>query len=357
MNELLFTFASFLAAIITGLFYNRLLKRDRLSKVSTLHNLPAPSSQFFVGRENEISQLYGFLNPKNPKNIAGVFGMGGIGKTTLLVEIGHRCVTEKLFDVILYIPARRISLLENQRSEQILDNIISTAIFTLDIHQNFSSEAEKESFIRASFSQKRTLLLVDGLDETREKEQKELLLFLFGLPSQTKIVISSRQIIDLPFSITLDALTFNEYQVLFRKELESANIKLDDENIQKLYQMTGGLPLAIKWVTSLLKNYSLETVLSKFKQSDNNMLELVLEPVIQRYFNKHPERELLLTIANGSTMLTIHEIATITGLSDNLQSVEEGLVNLTQVSLISKSADKYLMHPLVKEYVLSKTPS
>ena len=175
-----------------------------------------------------------------------------------------------------------------------------------------------------------------------------------SLPSQTKIIISSRRKIDLPFSIKLDALTFDEYRTLISQELASTNTNLSDEIAEKLYQLTGGLPLAVRLATSLLKDYSMETVLRKFKKSDNSLFEFIIKPVINKYRNKYPYNKLLMTMAHLTNLATLPEIAHKAGLADNVQLVEEGLVNLTKESLLTKNDDKYLLHPLVRGYILSK---
>lgn len=359
MTEFAAALATLLITTITGFLYSRLLKREKPHSVNVTHNLPAQSSQLFVGRENELSILRDFLSPTNQKTMAGVFGMGGIGKTSLLIRIGQECVSRKMFDLILYIPARRFSPSnDNDTNNIIMDTIISTAVYALDSQQSKLTNSEKEAFVRASFSQKRTLLLVDGLDETGEKEQNELVNFLLSLPSQTKIIISSRRQIDLPLSIQLSVLTLNEYRTLLNKGLASTNTKeLSDDVVEKLYDLTGGLPLAVRMTISLIRNYSIDTVLNKVTQESNNLYEFVIEPVISKYWNKHPYKKLLITLAHLSDLATLPEIAYKAGLADEIQLVEEGLVGLTQVSLLTKTNDKYIMHPLTKEYILGKEKS
>lgn len=356
MNELIFTFASFLAAIITGLFYNRLLKRERPLRSNIVHNLPAQTSQTFIGRKAEISSLLDFLKPSNPKTVAGVFGMGGIGKTSLLIKVGQECVNTKMFDVVLYIPARRLSVLNNENANNnVLEAIISTTAYALEFPTSNITDSEKEAFFRASLSKRRVLLLVDGLDEVMEREQNELLHFLSSLPSQTKVIISSRRQINLPFSIQLSIFTFDEFRSLLENELSSINkAELSKDVVEKLYHLTGGLPLAVRMIAALLKDYSIETVFSKFNQENNSLYEFVVEPIISKYWNKYPYNKILITAANLSEPATLLEIAQKAGLMDEIQAVEEGLVGLTQVSLLTKDNDKYFMHPLIKEYILNR---
>ena len=356
MNEFIAAFATFLAAAIIGLWYNRLLKRERPSFANVIHNLPAPSSQLFVDRANAIEQLRKFLSPSEPNTIAGVFGMAGIGKTALLIEIGRDSVRSNSFELVMYIPARHFSLSDDQaKSNSVLDTIISTAIYSLDSQQIKRSNSEKEAFVRTSFSQKRTLLLIDGLDEMGEREQKELLGFLSSLPSQTKAIVSSRHKINLAVMVQLNALTFDEYRTLLSKELiATKTAELSDDLIEKLYHLTGGLPLAVKWVAALLRDYSIDTVLNQFEESDNTLFEFVIEPVISRYRNKYPYNKILITMAHMPNLATLPEIADEAGLADDIQAVEEGLVTLTRASLLTKRDDKYEMHPLTKVYVLSR---
>ena len=361
MNEFIAGFITFLVAVLTGLFYIRLLKRERPSITPVIHNLPSPPSQIFVGRAKPIAQLHEFLSPKELRTIAGVFGMAGIGKTTLLIEIGRECVKRKSFELVFYIPADQFSISEKQhKKDDVLDTIISTVIYLIDFKQSKLSASEKEVFVRTSFTQKRTLLLIDGLDETSEQEKKFLLKFLSSLPSQTKVIISSRQRINVQFIVYLDALTFEEYSALLSNELLNTNTtNINKDTIKILYYLTGGLPLSAEWISSLMSYYSMDTIINIFKQGserlfNNSQFEFILEPIISKYRKKYPYNELLTTLAHLPNMVTLPKIAHEAGLANNLQLVEKSLVDLTQASLLSKCVNKYIMHPLIKKYILSK---
>src|SRR6266516_7372693 len=51
-----------------------------------------PRRPYFVGREHELKTILQSLQPNSRTFIIGVEGIGGMGKSTLAVEVSHRCI-------------------------------------------------------------------------------------------------------------------------------------------------------------------------------------------------------------------------------------------------------------------------
>lgn len=58
------------------------------------HNLPQPDYGEFVGRKEELAQIFKLLRPHpfSRHHLIVIDGIGGIGKSTLALEVAHRCL-------------------------------------------------------------------------------------------------------------------------------------------------------------------------------------------------------------------------------------------------------------------------
>ncbi|MCB8969085.1 MAG: hypothetical protein H6660_19575, partial [Ardenticatenaceae bacterium] len=62
------------------------------------HNLPQSDCSKFVGREEELGQIFKLLQPypQSRHHLIVIDGIGGIGKSTLALEVAHRCLHASL---------------------------------------------------------------------------------------------------------------------------------------------------------------------------------------------------------------------------------------------------------------------
>ena len=64
--------------------------------------LPGKSYRELIGRDILVGNVMAALRDPSGKWIVAVDGMGGIGKTALAREIADRCVSENLFNIIIW---------------------------------------------------------------------------------------------------------------------------------------------------------------------------------------------------------------------------------------------------------------
>src|SRR5687768_433264 len=72
-----------------------------LEKTTALASLPR--RPYFVGREEEIKAILHSLQPNSRTFIIGIEGIGGVGKSTLAIELSYRCVENDLFEAVIWI--------------------------------------------------------------------------------------------------------------------------------------------------------------------------------------------------------------------------------------------------------------
>ncbi|HXF29118.1 MAG TPA: NB-ARC domain-containing protein, partial [Chlamydiales bacterium] len=64
-----------------------------------------PRRPYFVGRDEEIKAVLQSLQPNSRTFIIGIEGIGGMGKSTLAIELSHRCIENDLFEAVIWISA------------------------------------------------------------------------------------------------------------------------------------------------------------------------------------------------------------------------------------------------------------
>lgn len=163
------------------------------------HNLPTPTYSRFVGRESEIAKLLELLSPRHGAHLISIDGIGGVGKTSLVVEVAYRCLQASQnfdetfqgfpsFDVIIFTSAKQhlltcFSLLPRiskpHRTLQDIFRQIARTLGNIEITGiNLEDQIER---LQDALSTVRTLLIVDNL-ETVENQQDVLSFLYHDLP-------------------------------------------------------------------------------------------------------------------------------------------------------------------------------
>jgi hypothetical protein len=103
---------------------------------SIYHNLPQPDYEEFVGREKELAEIHRLLSPSSRHFLITIDGIGGIGKSTLALEVAHRYlekandfpITER-FEAIIWTSAKQ-SILATEGIVQRAQSLVPLRIFT-----------------------------------------------------------------------------------------------------------------------------------------------------------------------------------------------------------------------------------
>ena len=150
------------------------------------HNLPGEAPRP-IGRDRELRWLRERLSPSSPSTVCALVGPGGVGKTYLALAIAHehkRRAESRMerwrdrfrrpplgfFDAIVYIPGRAMIMtprgIRPQRPLKQLSDItaeIARTLGDLDLMRQHPSERERS--VLATLGRRRTLLILDGLEE------------------------------------------------------------------------------------------------------------------------------------------------------------------------------------------------
>nr|WP_273039820.1 AAA family ATPase [Iningainema tapete] len=328
--------------------------------------MPAPSCTTFIGREEEIARLLELLSPRHSAHLVSVDGIGGVGKTTLVLEAAYRCLHASdnneaflgvpTFDTIIFTSAKQyylasFGLLPSLAPRRTLHDIfrqIARMLDRLDI--TGVSFEEQLDLIKDALSCQRTLLIVDNL-ETVENQQ-DVLAFLYELPSTVKAVITTReQIVFVPVRLT--SMPEKDALCLIQHEAETKGVSLNQDT-QALYQVTGGVPVAISYAIGQLANgYPIKEVLERVSHSKGDVARFCFESSVKPLSGQSAHK-LLMALALFPMPALQDALVQVAVPEANSNITNSDLARLRGLSLVGQENDRYSMLPLTREYALAE---
>lgn len=353
-----------LLQLTDALANNKFLPDGRSTEISqqskVIHNLPNPEYGQFVGRDKELAQLLRLLRPYpySQHSVITIDGIGGIGKSTLALEVAYRYLrnydqipTDERFDAIIWVSAKQNYLTADgiklrAQSFRTLQDIFSTVAFVLNWEAiNRTKNDEQLSIVSNVLSRQRTLLIIDNLETI---DDETVTSFLRELPAPTKAIITTRHRIDVAYSIRLKGMQFDDAYRLISNECGRRSISPDRDRINLLYERTGGIPLAIIWsIARIQKGYPIEAVLADLGKPSNDITRYCFENLINDLHERASYNTLL-----ALSMLPTHCIRNVVGIVVGVPEYErdDALVELETYSLINRAENKFIVSSLVKQY-------
>ncbi len=319
------------------------------------HNLPQPGE--FIGREREKAELREALASRS--YLVCIDGIGGIGKTALALEAAHECLRVSngeipadgvpVFDAFVWTTAKD--------RELVLSDILDSIARTLDYPyiaqlppEEKPSEAAK--LLRAH----RSLLIVDNFETITDDAVRH---FLLNLPEPSKALITSReQKLRQARAISLRGMEKDEALTLIRSEGKRLGLpaveQAEEKVLLRLYEATGGAPLAIKWAVGQMKQrgQSLDTVLDYLYEARGD----IFENIFSRSWELLSEnaRRVLMVMPIFATSASK---AAIEAASDvHKWDLDEALGQLVEIWLVEASEEldeakrRYSIHPLTRAF-------
>jgi tetratricopeptide (TPR) repeat protein len=326
------------------------------------HNLPQPDYGHFVGREQEMTKIYELLSPANRHFLVTIDGIGGIGKSALALEVAHRYLQEaaslpasERFDAIIWTSAKQTMLtaegiIKRKHALHTLDDIYTTISVTLEREDITRARLdEQHEIVRKILTQQRVLLIVDNLETV---DDETVLEFLRELPAPTKAIVTTRHRLDVAYPIRLAGMPWGEAKSLIVQECNKRGVTLIDNQAHKLYERTGGVPLALVWsIAQIGFGYSTETVLSRLGDPKGDIARFCFEGVVE-HIRGTDAHKLLMALTLFATDADRDALGYVAGLGEDDLSRDEGLVVLEKLSLVNKRGERFALLPLTRSYSL-----
>ena len=323
------------------------------------YNLPQPGE--FIGREREKAEVREALASRT--FLVSIDGIGGIGKTALALEVAHNCLkasesgipTDDIptFDAFVWTTAKD--------RELALSDILDTIARTLDYpYITQLPPEEKPSETAKLLRAQKCLLIVDNFETITDDAVRD---FLLNLPDPSKALITSReQKLRQARAISLRGMERGEALTLILSEGKrlglSAVEKADEKVLLRLYEATGGAPLAIKWAVGQMKQrgQSLDTVLDYLYEARGD----VFENIFARSWGllRENAKRALMVIPIFATSASKPAIEAASDV--HKWDLDEALGQLVEMWLVEASEEldeanrRYSIHPLTRAFAMAR---
>jgi LuxR family glucitol operon transcriptional activator len=336
------------------------------------HNLPQRPYTQFIGREPELAKMRQLLlpHPKSRHYFIGIDGVGGVGKSTLALELGYYYLnnydilpTEERFEFIIWVSAKREILTSKKIQSRLptfnnLSDIYREIANVLELPSILQAEPEqRRGLVERALARQRTLLIVDNLETI---DDEDFFSFLLEVPEPTKVLGTTRQRVTGAYPLRLQDLPSVEAYRLIEAEVHDASVELKQTDQAKFFRATSGLPLAIVWSVGLLSmGYNLEAVIQRLGSGQTELARFCFEEVITSIRNTDAYR-LLTAQTLFEASVNREMLGKIAGLEGSTMTRDDALAKLFQLSLFNKQAERFFMLPLARTYMLeelSKEPS
>jgi len=328
------------------------------------HNLPQPDYGRFVGREAELAQVTRILRPypHSQHALVTVDGIGGIGKSALALEVAHRHLRhydrlppKERFDAIIWTSAKQSVLtaegiLPRSQVLRTLDDVYTAIAVALQREDITRARPEEQAeVVRNALTRQRTLLIVDNLETV---DDEAVLAFLRELPAPAKAIVTTRHRIDVAYPVRLTGLPWEDGQTLIADECAKKGVTLSPGEARRLYDRTGGVPLAMVWsVAQMGFGYGVEAVLARLGQPASDIARFCFEGAVERIRGK-PAHRLLMALALFATDASREALGYVADLPE--LDRDEGLVELERLSLVNKRGHRFAFLPLTKAFALAE---
>jgi tetratricopeptide (TPR) repeat protein len=330
-----------------------------------LHNLPQPDYVRFVGREEELASVHALLSPSERAWVVTIDGIGGIGKSALALEVAHRyrrehdqLPPEERFRAIIWSSAKASVLTASgiaprQQITRTLEDIYATIAVTLEREDiNRARPEDRDRVVAKALTGQRTLLIVDNL-ETVDDERVNA--FLRELPAPTKAIVTTRHRIDVAYPVRLTGMSEEDGLALIAQEREKKNAPLTPADAKKLFDRTGGVPLAMVWsVAQIGSGYNVDTLLRRLAQPTSDIALYCFEAALKRIKGK-PAHKLLMALALFVPDASREALGYVADLP--VLDRDDGLVELERLSLVNRHAGRFNFLPLTKVFAANELTS
>ncbi len=334
---------------------------DRIKIASLPNNIPTfekYDQTGLIGRAKEIDALLNDLT-SGRSNTFAIVGPGGVGKTSIAIDLARKISqdigSKRKFDGIIYLTFKTNELTSqgvieiNKPTKS--DDILNQFAKSLKSVYQISGLSNSEMIDLASNDA--LLVVLDNFEDPLTESQATCQMFFDSLPSNWKILATSRISVDGAKNIPIKGLTKPALEALARKYYESSTGRfITDDLLQNLTDSSNGNPLALKLMIDRI--YLGQSISEAKTLTQNDVIDFSFNSLIQSLSDEQKnilECIFVLGSAEKISMLELTELST--------DQLAEGLNTLTKTSLVelrtSDLSDVFEISSSVKD-LLARSP-
>lgn len=340
--------------------------------------LESPTYSQLFGVAERMAEVRVQLERASEPWLIALEGLGGIGKTALADALARELAYGIHFYEIGWVSARRrlfrlsgdIEMLTDQPDftrTELIDRLIDQ--FEL-MGLRRRSDAEKRAGVRDFFRSQPCLVVIDNLETA--KDYGALVPLLRGWINPSKFLITTRRSLrDVSgvYVVTLRQLSLDDTLALIRHEAQTRGLhelaNAPEAELEQIYHVTGGNPLATKLIIGQIHTLSLPAALARFSAAKGKPIEELLAFIyvnawqaLDQNSRRVLQAMLLVTEEGGrleqiaatteldedETAACLHRLATLSlvNVGGGLKERRYSLHQLTQTFLARKSSDNSL---------------
>lgn len=298
----------------------------------------------YLERRNRLSELVELLQRNRPD----------IKTADLFTNIQSTAIRAEQFDAIIWVTAKSNMLTAEGISPRrqvirTLDDIYIAISIALQREEITRTRAEEQDeVVRQALTRQRSLLVVDNLETV---DDENVLAFLRELPSPTKAIVTTRHRIDVAYPVRLVGIPWEDAQNFITHECNRKGITIPTLEQERLYERTGGIPLALSWsIGQISFGYDVAAILKRLGEPTSDITRFCFEATITK-INNTPAYQILLALALFATDATRDALGSVTRLPE--LDRDEGLVVLEKLSIVNKEGHRFRLLPLTRSYCLA----
>jgi LuxR family glucitol operon transcriptional activator len=329
----------------------------QLAKDGIYHNLP-PRSTKFIGRAVELGQVLERVGTSRWPLVV-IEGRGGIGKTSLALEVAYRCLPDqglempKPFEAVVWISARDYADF-NLRLDPLLDTIARVLHYP---HVAQLPPGQKAGAVNKLLWRHRTLVVADNLETVTDLA---LIKFLEQIPEPSTALATTRyKQLRRAWNIFLYGLKEHETINLIRRHSQRIGLSgvagVDEAILQRLAVAVGHNPKAVELSVGLIKQKGLpfNTQVDELYQASQVVKEMADYLLAEAWKSLDNEtRQVLLAM---SLFVSSASRATLAGVA-KVEEVDQAIEQLVGMSLLEAAEagdvnqQRYSLHPLIQSF-------
>lgn len=347
-------------------------------------NVPFAKNQNFIGREQELAQIHELLQSKEMREPVLISGMSGVGKTQIAVQYAYK-YRGAYPEGIYWINAAGNIQEEFAR----LANELDIKIASGQKDENIRKGQLARAFLERVNPCEDALLIFDNVEDLYQlyspisnyiPANLNCRVLVTSTKLQPQLSLKSIILKPLPQQQSVELLLRGErHKKLLEDYLEDPELKSKDiENLQKLSNLLGNLPLALALSNAFLEMYpyiSIEGYLERIRVEGGLAVgdlglraedlptrhNVVITTALQSLWNSiqsNDSKSILFAAAlfHDAVPIPIPRLSLLTGISQNIKPgypapMAEALRELRSLSLIEDlSANQIRLHPLIIDF-------